>query len=437
MSQPFDLDLDLTSRVALLGLNGSGKSTMLRTLAQEIDPMSGDVYLHGRLSVAYFSQHVADTLPLDKTPVEILQSLFPDATVLQLRAHLGNFGLRCQATVEMNRLSGGEKSRCALAAMTYRPPHILLLDEPTNHLDLKAVEALSLALKAFQGGIFLVSHDRRLIENLGMDCYMLHDQRFEKCTLSEFIESARACQSPDGHERIVSSSEVGGTNTEHQSKVRAALAMLKRRDLRSYSPMLEQLAACGISTDTDLGRISYEIVQRASERHGSISSCVGFCFALRDWCDEQKIGSCPKKSFKHILLTECQGAMERCLGSLEQAMDLADAKRRMMMLGVACFLGELIAQGLVSGPVMLMVSEELLAHSTSPIALETLATFLTTSAAGFDRPSWKRHTELEQIFHRVEQTARSRGSGDEHALQARKALQALLELRANGWQKHS
>lgn len=437
LSQPFDLDLDLTSRVALLGLNGSGKSTMLRTLAQKIDPLHGDVYLHGRLSVAYFSQHVADALPVEKTPVEILHNLFPEATMLQLRAHLGNFGLRCQATVEMDRLSGGEKSRCALAAITYRPPHILLLDEPTNHLDLKAVEALSSALKTFEGGIFLVSHDRRLIENLGMDCYMLLGQRFEKCTLSDFIESARACQSSDGDERQIASNEVGGIRTEHQSKVRAALSMLKRRDLRSYSPMLQQLESLGISTDKDLESISCEIVQRISERHGSISSCVGFCLALRDWCDEKSVGSCPKKSFKHILLTECQAAMERGLGSLEQAVDSADTKRRGAVLGVARFLGELIAQGLVSGPVMLMVSEELLAQPTSPLALETLAALLTASAAGFDRPSWKRHAELERIFCRVERRARSSSTDDEHALRASRALRALLELRANGWQKPS
>mmetsp|Transcript_20753 Transcript_20753/g.55641 ORF Transcript_20753/g.55641 Transcript_20753/m.55641 type:complete len:935 (-) Transcript_20753:192-2996(-) len=436
LSQSFDLDLDLTSRIALLGLNGSGKSTMLRTLAQELEPLHGDVYLHGRLSVAYFSQHVADTLPLDKTPVENLQALFPEATVLQLRAHLGNFGLRRQAMVEMRSLSGGEKSRCALAAMTYRPPHILLLDEPTNHLDLKAVEALSAALNAFQGGIFLVSHDRRLIESLDMDCYRLQEQRFEKCTLSEFLQSAGSCQSSDGRQRLADSVEVGETSTERQSKVRAALAMLKRKDMRSYSPVLRQLESCGISTDEDLESIACEIVQRASERHSSIPSCVGFCFALRDWCEESKIGSCPKKSFKSILLTECQVALEGGLASSQQSADSTDAKRRTAVLGIARFLGELIAQGLVSGPVILTVAEELLAQSMAPIALEMLAAFLTVSAASFDRPAWKRHTDLERIFCRVEETARSSGTDkDAHALRACKALEELLALRARGWQK--
>lgn len=434
LSQPFDLDLDLASRVAILGLNGSGKSTMLRTLAKELEPLHGEVYVHGRLSVAYFSQHVADSLPLDSTPVEALQERFPEATALQLRAQLGNFGLRRQATIKLKNLSGGEKSRCALATMTYQPPHMLLLDEPTNHLDLKAVEALSAALKAFQGGIVLVSHDRRLIEAMGMDCYMLQEQRLKKCTLAEFLQCANFCQSMEDHPKHAHAEDAHEDSAGCAPKIRTALAKLKSKDLRNYTPLLQQLAACGISTDENLETIACEVVQRVSERHGCIQSCVGFCLALRDWCVENKIGSCPDKSFKRILLTECEAFMEHGLGTPVQA-NPVDAKQRSALLGSARFLGELVANGLAGGPLMLTVAEEFLVKSSRPMALEMLAVFLSVCAPSFDRPTWKRHTDLERMFHGIESAVRSGRAGPSAASQGRKALQELLELRAQGWRK--
>eukprot|EP00747_Dinoflagellata_sp_TGD_P034351 gnl/TRDRNA2_/TRDRNA2_137203_c0_seq2.p1 gnl/TRDRNA2_/TRDRNA2_137203_c0~~gnl/TRDRNA2_/TRDRNA2_137203_c0_seq2.p1 ORF type:complete len:347 (+),score=73.22 gnl/TRDRNA2_/TRDRNA2_137203_c0_seq2:33-1073(+) len=190
-SQAFDLTVDLKSRVAFLGMNGSGKTTLMRTIAKDLIALGGEVYVHPRLSVAYFSQHVADSMSLDRSPFEILKDRFPDATDNQIRAQLGSFGIRSQALVRLGCLSGGEKARVSLAAITMKPPHILLLDEPTNHLDLNTVEALGEALKNFGGGIVLVSHDRRLIEALEMDCYMLHEGKLTKSSLKEFLRIVR------------------------------------------------------------------------------------------------------------------------------------------------------------------------------------------------------------------------------------------------------
>merc|ERR1711920_1015912 len=102
-----------------------------------------------------------------------MRERFPDATPLQIRAHLGNFGLRSQAVVKLQHLSGGEKSRCALASITLRPPHILLLDEPTNHLDLATVEALCSALHTFQGSVVVTSHDRHMLREVCSDFFMV------------------------------------------------------------------------------------------------------------------------------------------------------------------------------------------------------------------------------------------------------------------------
>eukprot|EP00929_Paragymnodinium_shiwhaense_P007533 TRINITY_DN111450_c0_g1_i1.p1 TRINITY_DN111450_c0_g1~~TRINITY_DN111450_c0_g1_i1.p1 ORF type:complete len:786 (-),score=194.47 TRINITY_DN111450_c0_g1_i1:306-2663(-) len=187
LSQAFDLDVRMDSRIALLGMNGSGKTTLLRTMAQDLNPLKGEVYVYPRLVVGYFSQHVADALPLNKSPVECLKEKFPEATENDIRATLGSFGIRSQAVVPLGCLSGGEKTRVSLASIFFKPPHILLLDEPTNHLDLNTVEAVSAALKGFGGGIVLVSHDRRLIEALEMDCYVLHRRRLAKSSLKDFL----------------------------------------------------------------------------------------------------------------------------------------------------------------------------------------------------------------------------------------------------------
>jgi len=187
LSQSLDLDVRMNSRIALLGMNGSGKTTLLRTIAQELAPLKGEVYVYPRLVVGYFSQHTADALPLDKTPVECMKAQFPEATENDIRAQLGSFGIRSQAVVPLCCLSGGEKTRVSLACIVFKPPHILLLDEPTNHLDLNTVEALSEALKTFGGGIVLVSHDRRLISSLDMECYVLHKKRFAKSSLKDFL----------------------------------------------------------------------------------------------------------------------------------------------------------------------------------------------------------------------------------------------------------
>jgi ATPase subunit of ABC transporter with duplicated ATPase domains len=192
LSQPFDLDVSLSSRIAILGANGTGKSTFLKTVAGQIPPLAGEVYSNSRLSIAYFSQHISDAFDLELSPVQTLKSNFAAATEQEIRAHLGSFGVRSQATVPLAHLSGGEKTRVALATITFKPPHILLLDEPTNHLDLNTVAALGEGLKAFKGGIVLVSHDRRLLKEMDVDCYLVDatTKRFEAVALDAFLRQA-------------------------------------------------------------------------------------------------------------------------------------------------------------------------------------------------------------------------------------------------------
>ncbi|MHA1109263.1 MAG: ABC-F family ATP-binding cassette domain-containing protein [Alphaproteobacteria bacterium] len=159
------LRLDEDDRIALLGANGNGKSTLIKLLAGRLEAMSGHVTRSGKLRVGYFAQHQADELDLDATPLIELGRRRTDDNVQQLRSQLGRFGFsQGRADTRIGSLSGGEKARLLFALMSCNAPHILLLDEPTNHLDVESREALIQALNIFAGAVVIVSHDPHLIE---------------------------------------------------------------------------------------------------------------------------------------------------------------------------------------------------------------------------------------------------------------------------------
>ncbi|KAL0542349.1 hypothetical protein IC582_022454 [Cucumis melo] len=156
--------IDLDSRIAMVGPNGIGKSTILKLIAGELQPTSGTVFRSAKVRIAVFSQHHVDGLDLSSNPLLYMMRCFPGVPEQKLRAHLGSFGVTGNLALQpMYTLSGGQKSRVAFAKITFKKPHIILLDEPSNHLDLDAVEALIQGLVLFQGGILMVSHDEHLI----------------------------------------------------------------------------------------------------------------------------------------------------------------------------------------------------------------------------------------------------------------------------------
>jgi ATP-binding cassette subfamily F protein 3 len=170
------LRIDMDDRIALLGANGNGKSTLAKLLAGRLNPLTGTVFRGPKLKVGYFAQHQAEELVMHETPVDHMARAIPQGTPSQLRGQLARFGLDAdRASTRIENLSGGEKARLLLALATRDAPQLLILDEPTNHLDIDAREALVRALAEFSGAVLLITHDPHLVELVADRLWLVAD----------------------------------------------------------------------------------------------------------------------------------------------------------------------------------------------------------------------------------------------------------------------
>ena len=171
-----DLRIDQDDRIALLGRNGEGKSTLSKLLSGRLELMKGQMVTSSKLRVGFFAQHQVDELFIDETPIDHIRRLRPTETPARLRARLGGFGIGAeQAETLVGKLSGGQKARLSLMLATIDAPHLLILDEPTKHLDIESREALVEALTAYTGAVILVSHDMHLLSLVADRLWLVKD----------------------------------------------------------------------------------------------------------------------------------------------------------------------------------------------------------------------------------------------------------------------
>ncbi|CAE6422099.1 unnamed protein product [Rhizoctonia solani] len=182
-----NLAIDMDSRIAILGANGTGKSTLLHLITGVLQPCEGTVSKHTSLKLAKYSQHSADQLPYDKSPLEYMESLYrekyPEKEIMFWRQQLGRFGLSgAHQTSPINQLSDGLRNRVVFSQLAMEHPHVLLLDEPTNHLDMSSIDALATAINEYEGGVVIVSHDFRLISQVARELWEVKDKKIRNLT---------------------------------------------------------------------------------------------------------------------------------------------------------------------------------------------------------------------------------------------------------------
>ncbi|GGG25021.1 glycosyl transferase family 1 [Caldovatus sediminis] len=252
-----DLWLDQEDRVALLGANGNGKSTLAKLLAGRLDPMAGELRRAPRLRVGYFAQHQTEELDPRGTPLSHMRAALPRATETACRAQLARFGLDAdRAETEVASLSGGEKARLLLALCTREAPQLLILDEPTNHLDLDAREALVKALAEFRGAVLLITHDPHLVELVADRLWLVADGTVRPFDgdLDEYrallAERARAAANGNGTKPDAAPTRADARRD--RAETRAAQAPLRAR-VKEIEALLERLGREAALIESRLG----------------------------------------------------------------------------------------------------------------------------------------------------------------------------------------
>lgn len=237
-----NLRLDQDDRVALLGANGQGKSTLAKLISDRLAPMEGERRASSKLRIGYFAQHQADELEAHETPVQHIRRLRPDEPEARLRARLAQGGIGTGiAGTKVGNLSGGQKARLLLALAALDAPHLLILDEPTNHLDIESREALVAGLNEYQGAVILITHDAHLIELVADRLLLVRDGRVTP--YDGDMESYRRLllSGPEPTEKPQKPARAAPKSAADRREARAALAEL-RREVQNCEARIDKIA---------------------------------------------------------------------------------------------------------------------------------------------------------------------------------------------------
>lgn len=241
-----DFRIEADDRIALLGRNGNGKTTLARLLASQLSPAEGAVNAPGRLKVGYFTQYQVEELAGEDTPLDLMNRAMEGQAQGAVRAQLGRFGFSgSRAQTRVNKLSGGERARLALALITRDAPHLLILDEPTNHLDVDAREALVQALNGYSGAVILISHDRHMVELTADRLILVHDGTAREYDGSmedyiDFVLGRNQSKSKGNGKDRKSRGSSGSNAIAHERSARSDLAAAEK-SMAQLTTKLEQL----------------------------------------------------------------------------------------------------------------------------------------------------------------------------------------------------
>ncbi|CAM2935368.1 fused transporter subunits of ABC superfamily: ATP-binding components [Legionella steigerwaltii] len=267
-----NFSLNPGDRIALLGPNGEGKSTLIKTLTGSLTPLNGTIHRAVHLKIGYYAQHQVEQLDYNLSPVETIQVLSPEAREQTIRDFLGGFNFTGDMAVQpITHFSGGEKARLALAKLVWLKPNLLLLDEPTNHLDLGMRSAIELALQSYEGALILISHDRHMLKTSVDNFYLIYQKKVQAFDgdLDDYYSWLQAKDS-------VKENSATSTATDYKEK-----KTLQNR-LKKLEQLIEQYQDELAKLDTQLGDPSiYEdstqqnklnqLVQKRSFTHSSLS----------------------------------------------------------------------------------------------------------------------------------------------------------------------
>jgi ATP-binding cassette subfamily F protein 3 len=261
-----NLRIDPDERIALLGRNGNGKTTLARLLAAQLPPMAGTMNAAGKMNVGYFTQYQVEELDTRDTPLEHMTRQMKGSTPAAVRAQLGRFGFSGdRATQKVGSLSGGERARLALALITRDAPHLLILDEPTNHLDVDSREALVQALNSYTGAVVIVSHDRHMIALAADRLVLVDGGRAEDFsgTLEDYTDFVLG-KSPSGSDGQPTKSKFD----KKADRKAAALAREQSRTLRAAVTAAEQEMAALTADRSRIERAMFDPDSAAAPESG-------------------------------------------------------------------------------------------------------------------------------------------------------------------------
>lgn len=269
-----NLSLSPGDRIALLGPNGEGKSTLIKTLTGSLSALNGTIHRSAHLQIGYYAQHQLEQLDCKLSPVETIQALSPEVREQSIRDFLGGFNFMGDMAVQpIHHFSGGEKARLALAKLVWLKPNLLLLDEPTNHLDLGMRSAIELALQSYEGALILISHDRHMLKTTVDNFYLVYQKKVQPFN-GDLDDYYTWLQSKDAVKENTNTTSSPANDYKEKKVLQNRLKKLEQM-IEQYHGELDkldiQLGDASLYEDSTQQNKLNQLVQKREQAHSSLA----------------------------------------------------------------------------------------------------------------------------------------------------------------------